>query len=188
MQENSLEGEFFFSLYVIDQQLAATTKAGGCECGGRLHVADYPRKPRGLPPEAEHWFATRLSFCCEREGCRQRYTPRSVRFLGRRVYVGAVVVLVAALRSADCASPDCKATEAKVPSRTVRRWQRFWQTGFIATRLWQRERSRFMPPVDEKRLPASALGRFAGELEQRLTAMLLWLSPITVQSSFGVAG
>jgi len=188
LHENGLEGEYFFSLFLIDQQIAEATKARGCACGGRLHVADYPRKPRGLPPEAEDWFATRLSFCCDREGCRQRYTPPSVRFLGRRVYVGAVVVLLAAMRSTPGTERGCKASEARVPRRTVGRWRSFWQSAFIATRFWQRQRSRLMPPVDEQRLPASALERFQGELEQRLTAMLLWLSPMTVQSSFVMAG
>ena len=61
-----------------------------------MHRAFYPRKPRGLF-EAEWAESRRHSFCCGREGCRKRHTPSSVRFLGRRVYVG-VVVVVAALR------------------------------------------------------------------------------------------
>ena len=38
------------------------------------------------------------SFCCDREGCRKRVTPPSVRFLGRKVYLHAVIILVAAMR------------------------------------------------------------------------------------------
>lgn len=58
-----------------------------------MHRADYDRKPRGGP---EHW-SERHSFCCDQDGCRRRHTPPSVRFLGRKVYVGFVVVLKTAL-------------------------------------------------------------------------------------------
>ena len=37
------------------------------------------------------------AFVATREGCRRRHTPPSVRFLGRRVYAGLVVVLVSAM-------------------------------------------------------------------------------------------
>lgn len=37
-----------------------------------------------------------MSLCCAR--CRKRRTPPSVRFLGRRVYLAAVVVLACVLR------------------------------------------------------------------------------------------
>ena len=34
----------------IDEELAAAARLGGCRfCEGPLHVADYPRKPRGCP-------------------------------------------------------------------------------------------------------------------------------------------
>lgn len=45
----------------------------------------------------EPHYRKRLSFCCARPGCRRRVTPPSVRFLGRRLYVAAVVVLVTAM-------------------------------------------------------------------------------------------
>ena len=66
----------------IDEDLAARIKTCRC-CGGNLHAASYPRKPRGVerPLVAE---ARRLSFCCTREGCRRRVTPPSVRYFGRR--------------------------------------------------------------------------------------------------------
>ena len=46
--------------------------------------------PGDLPDE----YRYRFSFCCDRDGCRKRVTPPSVRFLGRRVYLGAVVILI----------------------------------------------------------------------------------------------
>ena len=64
---------------------------------GMLHSARYPRKPRGGLDDLGPDYATRLSFCCAVDGCRRRTTPPSVRYLGRRVYLGAVVVLVTAM-------------------------------------------------------------------------------------------
>ena len=92
------DATFWTFLFRIDQKLAEEVQAEKCpSCGCRLHCANYPRKPRGprdLPDENRF----RLSFCCARDGCRKRVTPPSVRFLGRKVYLGAVVILVSAMR------------------------------------------------------------------------------------------
>ena len=90
---------FWSFLCRIDEDLAAQVRAAGCaDCGGALHSARYPRKPRGVGRtmlgDAYEW---RLSYCCDRDGCRRRATPASVRFLGRRVFLGAVVVLLTAI-------------------------------------------------------------------------------------------
>ena len=85
---------FLALLLRIDHDLAAQTCADGCPCGGVLHRADYPRKPRGCPVEVRHDHSSRLSFCCSM--CRRRATSMSVRFLGRRVYLALAVVLVSA--------------------------------------------------------------------------------------------
>jgi hypothetical protein len=124
---------------------------GGCpSCGERLDRADFPRKPRGLPPAWEERFSRRFSLCCSREGCRKRLTPPSARFLGRRVYA-AVVVLVASL-SALVAST--------VPRRTLRRWAEWWGGPFVDGAFFRTARSRLMPPVDVTRLPRSLVERF----------------------------
>ncbi len=83
-------------LLAYDRDLADTTRARGCGCGGVLHSAKYPRKPRPwalmrrLGPE-HHW---RFSFCCAVDGCRDRVTASSLGFLGRKVYLAATVVLL----------------------------------------------------------------------------------------------
>jgi hypothetical protein len=82
----------------LDEDLAAEARQRGCPCHGRLHSARYRRKPRGVPERLQEEYSVRQSFCCEKEGCRKRTTPPSFRFLSRRVYVGAVVVLLTALR------------------------------------------------------------------------------------------
>ena len=82
--------KFFQLLLRIDIELAAQTCANRCPCGGVLHVADYPRKPRGCPREVRGDYTSRFSFCCSL--CRKRTTAMSVRFLGRRVYLSLLVV------------------------------------------------------------------------------------------------
>ena len=63
----------------------------------RLHRACYPRKPRGVGGARDATYEHRLSFCCATDGCRRRITPPSVRFLGRKVYLGVIVIVVSAL-------------------------------------------------------------------------------------------
>jgi hypothetical protein len=87
-----LDASVFRLLLDVDRDLAAEARAGGCACGGPLHAARYRRKPRGGPRgELSAEYSWRESFCCAREECRKPTTPPSVRFLGRRVYVAAVV-------------------------------------------------------------------------------------------------
>ena len=37
-------------LLEFDHDMAAQVRVAGCSCGGALHSAHYPRKPRGAPP------------------------------------------------------------------------------------------------------------------------------------------
>ena len=91
-------GSFWSFLLSIDKDLADSTRKQGCSCGGRLHCANYPRAPRGGPDHLPEEYRCRFSFCCDRDGCRKRMTPPSVRFLGKKVYLVAVVILISAMR------------------------------------------------------------------------------------------
>ena len=67
-----------------------------------------------------------------------------------------------------------------VDRRSLERWRRWWREIFTATPFWQNVRAAFMPPVDEKRIPAALLERFsASSAETRLIALLRFLGPIT---------
>ena len=70
-QDLPRHASFWLFLFAIDQDLAESTRQKACPCGGRLHCAHYPRKPRGIDdlPDA---YRYRLSFCCDRDGCRKR--------------------------------------------------------------------------------------------------------------------
>ena len=173
--------KFYVLLSQIDAERAAEVRAAGCSCGGVLHSARYPRKPRGGPLEYRQLDHTRLSFCCNR--CRQRHTPSSVRYLGRRVYLGAVVLLASALRSAlsgkrlhELCMTFC------VPRATLDRWRTWWNSDFPATPFWQARRADFMPPVCAA-LPAELLARFTvTDPFARLWQALRFLAPLSTLS------
>src|SRR5262249_15339531 len=89
---------FWPFLLRVDQKLAVEARNKACPCGGRLHAAHYLRKPRGTPVQLPAAQCLRLNFCCDRDGCRKRTTPQSVRFLGPKVYLSAIVILISAMR------------------------------------------------------------------------------------------
>ena len=179
------DARFHELLLTIDRDLADTCRAEGClACGGRLHSARYPRKPRGRPktlagrlgPEHDR----RFSFCCAVDGCRGRETPGSLRFLGRRVYLAAIVVLIAILQNgATDARTERLSQIVRVDRRTLARWRQWWRDAFTATPFWRIARARFIPPVDHTWMPASLLDCFAGDGADRLVALLRFLGPIS---------
>lgn len=176
----ALPDRSFFSLLIqIDDDLAATSRQRACPCGGTLHRADYPRKPRGCPRPFREVFSRRRSFCCQR--CRRRSTPPSVRFLGRRVYLGLIVVLASVRgRGHDAAAAEI-AKVLQIPVRTLRRWQDWWRAGLAETRFWRQVQGDFMPPVDITSAPASLLARFSGSAASALRALLGFLQPLTTR-------
>jgi len=172
-------------LFRLDQDLALEARRRGCRCGGVLHSARYPRKPRGALTDLDPEYGSRLSLCCAREGCRKRTTPPSVRFLGRRVYLGVVVVLASAMRDGITA----KRTEhlrdrLGVGLRTLRRWRAWWRGAFAAGGFWKSVRGRFVPPVEVSALPASMVERFSGPDDRSgLIRALAFVSPLTTTSA-----
>jgi hypothetical protein len=177
------DASFWLFLFSVDQDLAETARKEGCPCGGCLHRANYPRKPRGGPEDLPEQYRRRLSFCCDRDGCRKRVTPPSVRFLGRKVYLGAVVVLVAAMRQ----GPNPRRVRElsalfDADRRTIARWQVFWREHFPQTPFWKVARGRLVPAVEIVSLPRSILEAFvrADDDHQGWARLLRFLSPITL--------
>jgi len=173
------DARFYELLLAFDRDIAAAARAVGCaRCGGVLHSARFRRKPRGGPAGLGEAYDQRLSFCCASDRCRKRMTPPSFRFLGRKVYLGAVVVLVSAMRQgATAARQLCELVG--VGRRTIARWRAWWRRAFVASPFWREVSAAFMPPVDQERLPASLLERFSGAAAAQLIAVLRLLLPIT---------
>jgi hypothetical protein len=173
-----LQDPKFLSLLLrIDCEFAAQCRADGCRCGGDLHRADYPRKPRGCPRSMRDEYSSRLSFCCA--VCRKRATSLSVRFLGRRVYLALAVVLVSGSRTASTPTGVRLGAELGVARQTLQSWQAWWIEHFPLTQLWRATCARFMPPVLEAQLPGELIARFAGPAHEALMRLLIWLSPVS---------
>ena len=175
-----LRDEFYEFLLRIDEDLAAETQAGGCRrCGSALHKNRYQRKPRGGGliglGKGPHFH---FSLSCSR--CEKRHNPRSVRFLGRRVYLAAIVVLASALRSGLTDRRAKQLTEwLRVPRTTIGRWRAWWVQGFVESSFWKVTRAQFMPVIAIAALPSSLLERFRGlDLLSQLVTLLRFLSPL----------
>jgi len=180
----------------LDCDLAQEAKDGGCIwCGGRLDRAAYPRKPRGGPADLVDGYGKRLSFCCAEEDCRRRVTPPSVRFLGRRVYLGAVVVLVSAMVHGATPPRAARLEELfGVSARTLARWRDWWRIAFPQSAFWKAARGLLRSTAEVATLPLSLLRSF-GKLDEGaddeagnralLVTALRFLSPLTTASAKG---
>jgi hypothetical protein len=179
-------GSFWSLLLSIDRDLAECTRRQGCPCGGRLHRANYPRAPRGGPEHLPDEYRQRFSFCCERDGCRKRLTPPSVRFLGRKVYLGAVVVLISAMRQGPTPRRVRELSRLfGVDRATIARWQTFWCDRFPQTPFWKIARARLVPVVEIVSLPYSLVDGFLSRHSPCAgwALLLRFLSPITTRGA-----
>jgi hypothetical protein len=182
---------FWAFLFSVDQDLAEATRKAACQCGGRLHCANYPRKPRGGCENLPGSYGCRLSFCCDRDGCRKRATPPSVRFLGRKVYLGAVVVLVAAMRQGPSPRRVRELSELfDADRRTIGRWRVFWREHFPQTAFWKVARSRLVPKIDIANLPRALFDAFihSDDSSEDWERLLQFLSPITITGGLWIKG
>lgn len=179
------EAKFYQFLFQIDQEIAADVHSGGCpHCGGVLHRACYPRKPRGVGGAPDASYEYRLSFCCATDGCRRRITPPSVRFLGRKVYLGVIVILASALQHGLSPARRQRLIEQlDIWPQTLSRWRQWWREIFPVSRCWRAARGHFVPPVKSEQLPGTLLGRLNGvDLRHRLCLSLRLVAPVTTTS------
>ena len=176
------QSQLFLLLHTIDVEEANEAQAAPCSCGGRLHKAYFPRKPRGGPPGLPEEYCIRLGLCCDREGCRERVLPASVLFWGRRVYWGVVLLVGTALRQQRLEGFTAKRVQDLFGIRrlTLNRWMRYFREIFPRSGSWQRVRGRVSPSVADRELPSAVLEAFLKEhdsAEQALRHCLCLLNP-----------
>ncbi len=169
------DSRFFQVLLAIDKANAEKARERGCPfCGGVLDVANYPRKPRGCAETDES--VMRLSFCCRREGCRKRTTPESVRFLGRKIYGGMVVVLGVFEPAVQMALGLCR--------QTLLRWRAYWSEVLGLTSPFWKGRRALFPPGFEAHGSPEALVRFFEErspaAHEAAATVLRFFSPLSL--------
>jgi hypothetical protein len=97
-----------------------------------------------------------------------------VRFLGRKVYLGAVVVLATTLRHGPTRTRAARLRELfGIDARTLARWRQWWRDTFAASPWWTAI-GPFVPPVPT---PPYRISRttFAGDSWEPIVALLrLW--------------
>ncbi len=153
----------FCLLLNIDKELAAKERKAGCPyCGGPLHNANYPRKPRGGPNDLADEYLIRFSLCCGREKCRRRRIPPSCRFNGRRVYWHGVMLLVMTFREGRSAGKTAEKFQKLfgITRNTIARWIAWYQEVFPSTATWRRIRGLVNPGVRNDNLPVDLVNHF----------------------------
>ena len=101
-------------------------------------------------------------------------------FLGRKVHLATVVTLISAMLLGT--TPARLARLSAVPGidrRTLARWRAWWRSSFTDGPFAIVAKAALVPPLDIAGLPISLLDRFAGDLDQKLIALLRFLSPLT---------
>ena len=183
------DATFFRMLLEMDREAVEACREARCpRCGGgRLDRGDYLRKPRGEPEGVPEDFAVRFSLCCSVDGCRRRLTPDSVRFLGRRVYVGVAVLLVAAAMQGPSSARVKRLGESfGMAPRTARRWLAWWQANFAASDLFKSLRGLLRHAVSAEGLPRLLLEAVRQDRPRETTLKVLkLLGPITSATAPG---
>ena len=108
-----------------------------------------------------------------------------MRFPGRKVYAGLIVVLIPAMMH------DLKPERVRrirevlnISPGTLKRWRQWWLDNFVRSSFWKAMRARFMPVLCEEALPSSLWLRFELEERDRLLAVLQFLRPITTAAAW----
>jgi hypothetical protein len=181
------DARLYVLLLKFDEDLATAARRGRCPvCGGRLDEGRYPRKPRvpktvTLPDE----YDQRFSYSCAVRTCRKRHTPASTRFLGRRIYLGVIVVLATAMQQGPAPWRLRRLREELGVSRqTLERWRMWWREAFVQSRFWKAARAAFSPPADEASAPRSLLERFGGDELVQLAGLLRFLAPLSTSAEY----
>ena len=110
-------------------------------------------------------------------------SPASLRFLGRRVYVAAIVVLIAILKHGATDARLARLSDvASVDHRTIARWRHWWRDASHAADA-RSGGDRRVPGSCHRsirdRLPVALIERFTGDGAEPLIALLRFFSPIT---------
>ncbi len=107
-----------------------------------------------------------------------------MRLLGRKDYLGLIVILISAMQQGLSVKRRQRLIEQlDIPPQTLYRWRQWWQEIFPTTGCWQAERGHYIPPITADGLPDELLGRLAGkELKTRLCRLLLLVAPVTTTS------
>ncbi|MHB8874615.1 MAG: hypothetical protein ACYC8T_13080 [Myxococcaceae bacterium] len=108
-----------------------------------------------------------------------------MRYFGRRVYLGAVVVLATAMQQGPTPTRARRLRELLgVSLRTLARWRGWWKMAFVESDFWKTARAFFSPAPSESGFPLSLLERFGTDEEERLVALLRFVRPLATPAGY----
>lgn len=128
-------------------------------------------------------YGWRFSYSCP--VCRTRHTPASTRFLGRRIYLGIIVVLATALQQGPAPwRMNRLRAELGVSQQTLVRWRTWWFEVFTGSAFWKAAKAALSPAVDETAVPHALIERFAGDVAAQLAALMRFLAPLSEPAAY----
>ena len=154
---------FFALLHQLDEELSQKSRQSRCPyCGGPLHQSNYQRKPRGVSETVPEEYLLRFSNCCGRPECRCRVLPPSVKFLGRRIYWGGIILVAMALRQRRPNGWTARKVmlALEIPEKTLSRWAQYWREIFPESPRWKELRGKVIAVVQDTELPGALLDYF----------------------------
>jgi len=178
-----LNASFHWLLMAMDKDLATQAREQGCPyCGHPLHQANYPRSPLGLLRSFREYYTDRFSLCCNT--CRKRTTPPSVRFFGRRRFPALLLLFISILSLGINARRLAQVKRhfgITLSESTWKRWRRWWRESFMGTRFWRQTQGIVVTTIMDatSSFPRVFLALFKGSLEEKMSGLLRWLSPLT---------
>lgn len=178
LQKSSL----FHRLKQIDFDLSEHVRKQGCPyCGGALHYANYPRKPRGGPDDIPEDCSIRYSLCCAEPSCRKRTLPPSCLFWERKVYLRCfIVVAMTSYQNGFQGTMIAKLSRMLDVSRqTIKRWITYFRDEFPQGPTWKKLRGRIIGSIGNANLPGALVQYFLKCIsipEEALIACLRFLT------------
>ena len=150
--------KLFQLLFLIDKDLAVQHRAKTCpHCGASLHTSNYVRNPRGGPDNLPDELLIRHSFCCSAEQCRKRAMPVSCRFWDRKVYWGAVILVLVTLRQGrtEGYSAGKLMRLFRISRHTLKRWMLYFKQKFPLTSRYKRIKGLVSSKITDDLLPSA---------------------------------
>lgn len=176
------------NLYETDKKIAERWHFSKCNkpgCSGVYHQSNYPRKPRGIPPEAEEYFALRFSFCCSK--CSLRFTCESVRFLGRRIYAAYFIATMLYPPAEEIQKELIQLPPQTLAIVTVQRWILWWDLIIPKSPVWKTLAGLILANVEKLFLLIFLMDLFIKEFfcfKKSLLNMLEFISPISIPANY----
>ena len=149
------------ALFDLDCAIAEHVRLKRCPyCGGPLHYARFPRKPRGLPFKPSRTELFRQGLCCGNKECRRRTLPSSCLFMGRK-WVFRCVILVFLTLWHNRLRPVFELSEILgVDVGTLRRWRAYFRDMFPTQPAWKRLRGHVQAKLGNRQLPGALVMLF----------------------------